>query len=372
MMKKLRTALLAAFVLSLAGCGDRLDLENATIPLALGIDLDENGQLLMFTSSPVFMKNSQGKSLETKAKALAPRQSRAAQGAETAGLLSGKNYQVIIVGGRLLKHEGWFKLLDVLFRDPKNTTTDRMIYYPGSLEEIMDYKHPDQPILPLLLRSMVDTKSKRSETVLTTVQDLHRQVYEKGVTLAVSEIGLQEKSIVMKGTALLANNGVYKMSLNTQETGMLRILRNDEEGGISMSYRIPGAAKSGPFHTDVLSFSTTGAATRIGTSYRDGRFMFKVRITLPASLSEVLFPHHIREQPKEMEKQLSRLAQEEFDQLLERFQRKRLDPVGFGIYARAYEYKAFKEVQDRWPEAFAEAKINVEVDVKIKAIGPVR
>ncbi|MFC4304025.1 Ger(x)C family spore germination protein [Cohnella boryungensis] len=367
-----KLAFLVAILLALTACNDRLDLENATIPLALGIDLDENEQLVMYTSSPVFIKNSQNKSLETKTKALAPRQSRASQGAEMSGLLTGKNYQVIVVGGRLLKHKEWYSLLDVLFRDTKNTTTDRMIYYKGSLDNIMDKKDPDQPILPLLLRSMVDSKSKRSETVLTTVQELHRQVYEKGVTLSISEIDLQEGSIVMKGTALLDNDGVYVMSLNAQETGMFRILKKEAHSGINFSYRLPGIPKTGHFNTNVLSFSTAGTKVKIKTSYLDDRFIFDIKITLPASLSELMFPHDIREQAKELGKKLSYLAQEQFAELIKQFQQRRIDPIGLGIYARAYEYKQFKKVQDRWADAFAEAKVNVKVDVKVKATGPVR
>lgn len=369
----LRMAVLSFFVLTLAACAaDRLDLEEATIPLALGIDLDENDQLLMYTSSPVFIKGPENKSLETKAAALTPRQSRAAQGAETAGLLSGKNYQVILLGGRLLQHEGWFNLLDVLFRDAKNTTTDRMIYYKGSLDAIMDKKDPDQPILPLLLRSMVDSKSKRSETVLTTVQELHRQVYEKGVSLAISEIGIQNERIVLKGTALLDNGGVYVMSLSAQETGILRILKQDAEGGINFSYRLPGVHKRGPFNTDILSFSTSSVKTKIKTSFQDDRFKFDIQVSMPASLSEVMFPHEIRKQQKELEEKLSRLAEAQFKDLIERFQKRRIDPIGLGIYARAHEYPHFRKIQDRWSEAFAQAKIDVKVEVKIKAMGPVQ
>ncbi|XID96032.1 Ger(x)C family spore germination C-terminal domain-containing protein [Paenibacillaceae bacterium WGS1546] len=78
------------------------------------------------------------------------------------------------------------------------------------------------------------------------------------------------------------------------------------------------------------------------------------------------------QQDKALGKELSRLVQEQFEDLIERFQKRRIDPIGLGIYARAYEYKQFQKVQDRWSEAFAQAKIDVKVDVKIKSMGPVR
>ncbi|UUZ80921.1 hypothetical protein LJK88_40165 [Paenibacillus sp. P26] len=40
----------------------------------------------------------------------------------------------------------------------------------------------DQPFLPILLRGMIETKSRRSETVKTSMQELHRQMLEKGIT----------------------------------------------------------------------------------------------------------------------------------------------------------------------------------------------
>lgn len=356
----------------LASCRDRLDLENATIPLAFGIDLKEDNMLRFYTSSPVFLQDSQKKSLETTTDALAPRQSRSGQGAETSGLLAGKNFQVIVMGGRVLEHAGWFKLLDVVFRDAKNTTTDRMIYYDGPLEDIMFKDEPEQPILPIFLRSMVDTKSRRSETVLTTVQEMHRHFYETGITPAMSEIGLNEKkNIYLKGTALLADDGRYRMSLNHQETTLLRILQGDADGGVSLSFSMPDKPKTGPFHTNVFSFSSSGIKTKIKPGYSGGRFKFDIDILLPAGLSEVMFPHDVRKETKELEKQLGRLAEEQFDRLIGKFQEKRVDPIGLGIYARAYEYKQYRKVQNDWPEAFAVAKINVKVSVKIKSMGPV-
>jgi len=61
-----------------------------------------------------------------------------------------------------------------------------------------------------------------------------------------------------------------------------------------------------------------------------------------------------------------------FERLIKKIQDHKIDPIGLGLYARAYQYEQYKKVEDHWAEALAEAKINVSVDVDIKSMGAVR
>ncbi|MBW7454045.1 Ger(x)C family spore germination protein [Paenibacillus sepulcri] len=355
-----------------SGCSDQLDLENASIPLAIGMDLDNEDKFHFYSTAPVFSKNIKKKSQEISGTAPSLRQSRAKQDAHTVGVAQGRNFQVILVGKRMLKHEGWVRMLDVIYRDPRNTQTDRVIAVDGSVSEIIHLNPPDQPLLPVLLRGMIDTKSARSETVKTTALELHRQIYEKGITPYISEVKISNKNVFLSGTALLHNNGRYAASLGAQETILLSILQKNAKPGVSLSFHIPGEPKTGPFDTDMLNFSTRRTSTKIKTSCHHSKFQFDIKIKMVVSLSEHLFPYDIAKHGEALEHKVSKLAQAQFESLIQTIQKHRIDPIGLGLYARAHEFREYKKVEEHWGDALANADMKISVAITFGAMGPVK
>ncbi|SFM28774.1 germination protein, Ger(x)C family [Paenibacillus sp. 1_12] len=367
--------LLFALLTILPGCNDRLDMENASIPLTLGLDLGQDNEPIMYSTFPVFDKNVKKKTQETEVHAPSFRKSRSEQDAHSAGVFSGRNYQVFLIGKRMLMQEDWFQMMDVLFRDSKNTVSDRVLVYDGPLEEIIYLNPKDQPLLPILLRGMVDTKSSKAETVKTSVQELHRQMYEKGITPAISEVSLDaSKNIKLDGTALLNHKGKYVASLDAAETVLLRILQNKVEKSASITVTIPGESKRGPFHTDKISFSTdkTKTETKALTSSKEGKFRFDIHIRMKISLYEMLFPHDVEKNAPELEQKISKQMLKQFDNLIKKIQQHAIDPIGLGLNARAFEYDEYKKAKSNWGKALSTADIRVKLKVTIDAMGPVK
>lgn len=357
---------------ALGGCSDQIDLENATTPLAFGLDLNEQGQLEIYTSAPAYSRNIHKKSQEASGIARTLRSSRPMQDAQTGGATQGRNYQIILLGKRLLQYEGWFKMLDVIFRDARNTVTDRVIMVDGAVADIIFLEPNDQPLMPILLRNMVTTKSLRSETVNTTAQQLHRQIYETGLTPYISEIKLSQGEVEMRGSALLDEASRYALSLDAQETVLLSILQRKARPGIGLSYALPDEEKQFPFATNTVSFSSGKPKTKINVSYQNGRFHFDIKVKTLVGLTEHLFPYDVFRNRKQLEHKLAVQVQAQMEALIHKFQQAQIDPIGLGLYARAYEYAHYKEVQQHWPQAAAEAKITVDVHIKIASVGPVR
>ncbi|TXK81466.1 Ger(x)C family spore germination protein [Paenibacillus sp. N3.4] len=374
MNKRLVYALwITAMIVVVPGCADRLDMEDATLALALGVDLNEENKLMMYSTSPAFSKRAKKKTLETIERAQTLRESRAKQDAFSAGVFQGRNYQVLIVGKRLLQHEDWFPLLDVLFRDTKNSVSDRVVVYDGPVSEIIYLNPKDQPMMPILLRGMVDTKSAQSETVKTTVQELHRQMYETGVTPAISEVKLQKKqAIKLNGTALLNHKGKYIVSLNATESILLRILQNKAKKSVNLTISIPGEEKIGPFDTDKLSFTANNIKAKLATSYRQNKFHFEIKINMHVGLTEHLFPYDVRYQGKELEVKIAEQLEKQLEGLIKKIQAHEIDPIGLGLYARAHENSQYKKVKDHWGESLAKADIHVSVKATIDSMGPVK
>jgi Ger(x)C family germination protein len=364
--------MLLVVCLTSSACSDQLDLENAATPLALGMDMDENEQFHFYSSIPVFSKSIKKKSQENFGAADTLRQSRSLQDAHTGGSIQGRNYQVILLGRQFLNYEDWFPMLDVLIRDARNTVTDRIIAVDGPVKDVIYLNPPDQPSVSILLRNMIDTKTKKSETYSTTVQEFHRQFYDKGLTSYIAEVKVINKKIVLKGSALLNQRGKYVLSLGAQDTILLNILQKQADAGYSLSYRIPDVPIKAPFATNMVSFTGGKVKLKIKTAYENDKFKFDIHVKTTIGLSEQLFPLDISHDSKKLEKKLNSLMEQQYDTLIAKLQKNKIDPIGLGVYARAYHYKQFMEVEDHWGEALADADINVKVYLTIGATGPIR
>jgi Ger(x)C family germination protein len=368
----LHVMFIAVVVVFLPSCSDRLDMEDSSFSLLIGFDLDKENELIAYSTSPIFSKNVAKKTLELRVKPLTNRQARQKQDSYTPGLFQGRSIQVVLISKRVLQQENWFQLTDVWFRDPKNPLTTRIIAFDGPLSEIIYLNPKNQPMLPLLLRDLVETKNIRSETVKTTLQGLHQQIREKGVTPVISEVRVENKQIAMTGTTLLDHKGKFADSLNIQESILLRILQNNTKATVSLTIPIPGEMKTGPFHTDKLSLYVDKIKAKIKTSYLQGKFQFDMQITMRVELSELLFPYDVRSHGKELENKITVQLQKELDSLIKRIQADKIDPIGLGLYARAHEYSHFKKVEDHWGETLAKADIHVSVKTIIGAMGTVK
>lgn len=364
--------LIAMVVFIIPGCSDRLDMEDSSFALLVGFDLDKENEFIVYSTSPVFSKDAEKKTRELRVKPQTNRQSREKQDSYTPGVFQGRSIQVILISKRILQQENWFQLTDVWFRDPQNSLTPRIIAFDGPLSEIIYLNRKDQPMLPLLLRAMVETKDARSETVKTTLQGLHQQIREKGITPVISEVRVKDKQIAITGTTLLDHKGEFANSLNIQESILLRILQNNTKKNVSLTFPIPGEMKIGPFHTDKLSLNAQKIKVKIKTSYLRDNFQFDMHITMHVGLSELLFPYDVQSHGKELENKITEQMQKQMERLIKKIQANKIDPIGLGLYARAHEYSHFKDAEDHWGETLAKADIHVSVKTIIGAMGAVK
>lgn len=365
-------AMCCLFIFSLIGCSnDKTNIDEATVPLSLGLDVVDE-KLHYYISAPVFSKEIQKKSREGEGIAEGLRQSRNQQDAQFPGSVSGRNYQVIVVGKELLQYKNWTNILDVTFRDPRNTITDRVIAFDGPVADIIHFQAKDQPPTSIFLRALIDSGSERSTTVKTTAQELHRQLNDRGITPTISEIMIENGKILLKGSALLSQEGQYRGSLTYQETSMLQILKKEAEPGLSLTFSVDETEKELPFNTDKVSFSVGDVSVKIKSDHEDGKFQYKIKVDAVVSVTEKFLEYELLENSEDMAYKLSEEMKNSMEQLIKKFQKLKVDPVGFGIYSRAYQYPFFKEVQNDWGEELSRAQFDVEVNLRILASGAVK
>ncbi|WP_227872409.1 Ger(x)C family spore germination protein [Paenibacillus albus] len=369
-----RTVLLLVTIsLLLTSCKDRLDLENVTLVLMEGIDIDKDNNLLIYMSSPVFSKEAKKKNEETVVKAMSPRDARGYFEAKVSALVSTGKLQNLLVSKKLMQHPYWYKLLDVLFRDAKVRANARIIMVDGDVKDVMFFEPENKRRLPLHIAKLLDTAHERNLVEVTTLFTMQRLLYEKGVTPYLTELRREPKEIRLLGTAMLDNNGKYVTSLSLVENELLQILQDEKYQDLTLTVILPEKEKPDTiFHMGTMSFYIKKVNRKIKSSYKDGKFQFDFDLGLPIQITERLFDYNVQDEPQKLEKMINEQLTEEFKKLVSKLQKNKVDPIGLGLYARAFQYHNWKKVQNNWPEAFAEAKITVHVHTKIKDYGEIK
>jgi Ger(x)C family germination protein len=370
-MKRWFYAILLIFlIVMLSSCGKKAPLEDLTLALIIGIDLDNENNLVFYEINPVFGEGAKKgvESYEVKAKTI--RDSRRLFDALTTGEVTAGKIQVLLVGKRVLQHGDWFPILDTVYRNPTFSMSTRVVTVDGPVSEVISHHHEEKPQLSLHLKAVIDKNYDRTRAVKGTLQELHREIYEKGMTPFISEVK-KEKNLELSGISLLDHKGKYAQFLNGPEATLLLMLQNKKRREITLTIPVlQSEDEQNIFHKNMISFAVSRVKTKIKSGYKQNKFHFDIKVKMTINIVERLFPEEKlnKEQlTKEVEKELKR----QIDDLMKKIQKKKIDPIGLGLYARAYHYSQYKKVENNWGKALAESDVNVSVKIDINSNGAV-
>jgi len=368
MMRVWSCLALAILLLLVPGCSDRLNLENLALVFMTGIDVNEKNELLVYYSNPVFHKEAKKKSEEFHVKAVSLRNARGPAEAITTSSIAVGKLQVVIVSKRLLQRKDWFSLFDVVFRDAKYNVNARLVA-ADDIGDIFQSYPSDKPRLPIQLKKMIDTASHRSDVSKTTMLQFQQQYYENGVTPYITEVHKKDGNIAVKGTLLLHRDGSPAFTMSINENKYMDILRKHIPGDFSLTVSVPAGNVKDGIDYGRLSFFLKKDSRTIKVSHANGRFKFDIDVKLKIAISERLFPFDMEHNLNQLEEMVAKEMQDKMAAFIQKLQKNRVDPIGLGIYARAFQYQDWKRVKGHWPEAFAKADIRLHTKVSIQTYG---
>lgn len=370
MKRWFHATLLIFLTLILSSCGSKAPLEDLTLALIIGIDLDDENNLVFYELNPVFGEGAKKgiESYEVKAKTI--RDSRRLFDALTTGEVTAGKIQVLLVGKRVLQHENWFPILDTVYRNPTFSMSTRVITVDGPVSEVISQNPEEKHQLSLHLKALIDKNYDRTRAVKGTLQELHREIYEKAMTPFISEVK-KEKNLELTGISLLDNKGKYAQFLDVPESTLLLMLQNKKRREITLTIPVlPNEDEKNIFHKNMISFAASTVKTKIKSGYKQNKFQFDIKVKMTINIVERLFPEE-KLNKEQLAREIEKELKKHIEDLMKKIQKKKIDPIGLGLYARAYQYTHYKKVENNWGEALAESDINVSVKVDINSNGAV-
>ncbi|MBP1965376.1 Ger(x)C family spore germination protein [Paenibacillus aceris] len=355
----------------LPGC-DRMDVEMTSLGLMAGLDLNKADEMVVYIMKPVFSKEVKEKYQVYEVKARSLRESRKNLDIASGYVVGGK-IQIYFIGKRLLEHGGWFPTLDVHFRDAKNTVNARVVEVDGEVADIFNTKLPYSARLSDHLVTLIDSSARRNEVTKTTLMQLDKQIFDRGITPYITSMKKEGENIILQGTTLLDKKGKYVLTLENFEPELFNLMQKRMRGKTSLTVSIPKEKNNDDIiDTSLVSFDVLKVARDVETSFKENKYLFNIKLTFSVALTERFFPFDVRNNKDKLEKVIQEQLQKQFASLFKKCQERKVDPFGFGLYARAYQYQQWKQVEDHWGEAFSKADVRITVETKIKYMGPVK
>ncbi|MEN1937535.1 Ger(x)C family spore germination protein [Paenibacillus sp. 102] len=371
MIQFIKFILTCFLLILLTGCMDRLDLEKQSISLIYGFDTDKKGKLTVYNLTPNFNEDVEKKYEVYQSRANTPREAKEMFNSSSNGLVSTEKLQLVLFSQNFLEKEGAMPYLDVWYRDPKNTGNMRLVAVKGPVSSIIYNDFKDRPPLPEYLTDLINTNKLYNRTVFTTFHEFHRQTFNKGITPAISEIEKGKRELIVTGSALLTRRGIYKMSLNRPESALLLMLQKEAIPPVSLTIHMPSVpvAIQGSLRNtkgkDFVTINVLDINRDISTRYNGNHFVFDMKMKLKASIAERTFDIDMKKDEEKLTALITKKLEKDFNDLIHKVQRQKLDPFGFGDYARAFQYKQWKEIENEWPNTFSEAIVKVTPTLRI-------
>ncbi|WP_259418072.1 Ger(x)C family spore germination protein [Bacillus toyonensis] len=360
----------------LIGCSQRIPLEKVSLILLIGLDRAPNGDIKVGTSIPLFHHKQQQSTIEQWTQASTVYNGFSKIDTKLTGYMTASKAEIILIGKKLARESNWLQELDSSYRDPYATINAKVVLVDGPVEEIFTINKPDKPSLPSYISSVIESSIQNNQSVSSTIQQLTREQNEEGMTQIVPVIQKTKNEIDTIGIALLDRQGKYLTRIPKKDVKFFNLINKSKNTGrMILHLALPPKKSNKKTNTSIF---VQNAKRKIDVNFKNGKFVFNLQINANVALIEKTNANLIKEHYdnkkniNNLENAIEKEINKELQNMLDEIQQNKIDPIGFSLYARAFQYKEWKKVKGDWSQALAEAKINVKTYVKIKDTGTIR
>jgi spore germination protein len=274
--------------------------------------------------------------------------------------------KLIILSSSVLEQPETFKeILDYIERHPNLNKMMNVVVAEGKAEEYVKYKPPMEKNIEYYLTGLMES-SKRNATILpVTVSEMLVLLGQNGNTI-IPKISIEKgkNEITLSGMAVVKNFAL-KGYLTPVEVADLEIMRGKVKGGSRIIYK--------DSHPIDINIEDIDRKVRVGGD--KNKLKFNIDIRLEGQLREYYIDKVVfaKEELSALEKDFSKSISEECNVIAKMLQTEfAVDPLGLREYLEQRKPALWKEIKDKWEEAYKNADININADIKIRRIGVTR
>ncbi len=368
-MNKIKKIVLILAVLQciffLSGCWDQKIFEEIGFILQLGLELNENDELVYSLTMPVVNEEIEQDIEILSATAPLLREARDEIRNFSGKRIEGGKAQQIHFS-RELAEKGIGDILDVFVRSPENPILANVTVVDGSPLEMfeMSLGYKDKTRVAFYVSKLIDETRKRTAAPETRIYDLVILQHCKTIDPTAIYMRYDEKKIEVLGTALFKEDKMVG-NLNIVDTGILHALMG-KKINFSYYYRENNKdIKSG------IAFLYKRVKRRVEIDTSDSVPKISISLNYITSLDEYDSGHELDDakNKEELERKISEAMKSDCERILSYLQEVGSDPIGFAEMVRSKHNAYYKTID--WRRVYPEIEFNVEIKTTIESQGAI-
>lgn len=350
----------------ISGCGvEPRTIDDLAIVFAMGVEIDEgdNRVLKLTTSSPTQDEAAEEEVVQTTVKAYGVDGFiRNWQYQRHKRLAIGK-IQVMVIGERVIR-DNFLQVLQEFREIPEIDVNTRVVFYDGQPQHLLGLRPPEEQRIAIYLSDMIDRNVESAVIPEVTLHTLSTNLLTRGKTAYIPyvEENVEGDRAIIKGLALLDNDGKLATIINDLDTVYYLLLRGDRVGAIVDTKITIEEGKEA-----TLVYEVTRNSTKFDTKIVNGKPEINIRIDGRIEIREISARgiEIIDEDTfQRISNQLSTHLTVRSQRLLDEFQRHNVDPLGLGEKIRVKHNDYFKN--DTWEDDYPDIKITNNVNVQVR------
>lgn len=353
----------------LCGCWDQKIFEKTGFVLQIGLELNEDKDLLYSLTMPVVEEEIEQKieilSTTTPLLREARDKIRNSSGKKIEG---GKTQQIHF--SRELAERGIGDLLDVFIRSPENPLLANITVVDGSPLEMfeMGLEYKDKTRVAFYVSDLINDARERTAAPEVRVYDFAIMQHCKTIDPIAIYMRYDEKEIEILGTALFKADKMVG-NLDIVKSGILNALMG-KKINFGYYYREDNQNKQDEIKSGIaLLFKLVKRKVEIDTT--GDKSKISISLDYISTLDEYDDKHHLDDSKnkKEVEEKVSKSMKNDCEETLSYLQDIGADPIGFAEMLRSKENAYFKTID--WEKKYPEIEFDVDVKVTIETQGAI-
>lgn len=285
-----------------------------------------------------------------------------ATGRSSRSIYLGQTKLIILNSGILEQPEIFKEILDYLERHPNLNKMMQVVVSEGKSEEFVKFKPTMEKSIENYLTGLMES-SKRNATILPVTLNEMFIVLDQNGNAIIPKISMdkEKNDIILSGMAVVKN---YKLKgfLTPIEVADLEIMRGKVKGGKRVIYM-----DGHPIDINIEDISR-----KLKVTGNKNKLKFNIDCRVEGQLRDYYKGIVVlsKAELNTIENNFSESISKECDIIAKMMQNEfRVDPIGLREYVEKFKPSIWNEIKNNWDDAYKNADINVNVDVKIRRIG---
>ncbi|MEG0472159.1 MAG: Ger(x)C family spore germination protein [Solibacillus sp.] len=372
-MKKAMLMLIVMNVWLLTGCWDVRLLKDNSLVVGVGLDIEDDDQILNTSVIRQIKQDSGGTGKPATANVIYSatgntlRETRSYIEKQLGGKYASNKMQVLVLGEDLAG-EDIVPIIDVFYRDPRNSLGAKLVVAEGDAKDLLNMKvSEDVFISEKIYKALIETEE---QTLIpsVTIQSVCPDIFDPGADFALPYIKAKDADTFDVAGMALFHNKSFTGTVLEGEEGTILLYMNGEHGASSrLSFKVnpEEEQRQNQYLTTNTFLKDQKLKVQVDESHNVSvDIHVKLNVTVVEYPKDHLFDHN---EVIRLNQEISKQLTEKAEKVVEQLQKANCDYFGIGRELIAYHPKTWKAID--WPNAFPTIKITPKVEVEITGTG---